>query len=230
MSKQLIKSKKRLPPEIMEILGKPPILSTEDENLYYATFARFAQDVSPKDLITWFLLEDLVCARLEIARCRRFQASIVKAGYQLSLDLKTKNHRSTTEYETIHSLAQWKEKKIAEIRAATPNDSETIKKNTEEIQAAFQNAVKATRDACEAAIKSWQVPAPGDEEFGCAWGSWIQGHQSVENLRAIAEKRFFTALRELERHLMGFAKNLRHEVEIIEGEVLEDIKTEIAPA
>jgi hypothetical protein len=42
-----------IPAEVLDILGDPPILSTEDGARYHAMLAAFAQQVDPGDFITW---------------------------------------------------------------------------------------------------------------------------------------------------------------------------------
>lgn len=72
---------KQLPSEVREILGPPPILSTEDSTIYYATLAWFAKDLQPADLITWLLVKDLADHRIEIARYRRFKTTMLARIY-----------------------------------------------------------------------------------------------------------------------------------------------------
>jgi hypothetical protein len=38
------------PADVLELLGPPPLFSTEDANLYNALVARLAQSVQPRDL------------------------------------------------------------------------------------------------------------------------------------------------------------------------------------
>src|SRR4051794_20554113 len=72
--------KNKLPAEIVKILGPPPILVSEDEDLYYATLARFAKEFRPNDMTDWFLVKDLADLRVEIARCRRIKKAVLEAS------------------------------------------------------------------------------------------------------------------------------------------------------
>jgi hypothetical protein len=70
------------PADVLELLGPPPLFSTEDANLYNALVARLAQSVQPRDLITWMLIKDLADHRVEMARYRRIKAGLLERPYQ----------------------------------------------------------------------------------------------------------------------------------------------------
>jgi hypothetical protein len=91
MPKKVPALSRTIPPEILEILGPPPLLSTEDKDLYYATLARFAKDLAPSDLVTWLLIKDLADYRVEIQRCRRGKLANARQGYSIHVESRLAN-------------------------------------------------------------------------------------------------------------------------------------------
>src|SRR5262245_8809605 len=69
-----------IPSDVLKLLGPPPLLSTEDANLYYAMLASIAQSIRPGDCITWLLIKDLADHRVEVARYRRFKTGFIQAA------------------------------------------------------------------------------------------------------------------------------------------------------
>ena len=67
-----------VPADIEALFGDPPLLSTEDPNLYWDMFDRFAEFVDPKNIIEWLWLKDIVDLCWEIARLRRYRALLIE--------------------------------------------------------------------------------------------------------------------------------------------------------
>jgi hypothetical protein len=67
-----------VPPDIQALFGDPPLLGTEDPNLYWHMFDRFAEFVEPKNIIEWFWVKDIVDLSWEIARLRRYRALLIE--------------------------------------------------------------------------------------------------------------------------------------------------------
>ena len=67
-----------VPADIEALFGDPPLLSTEDPNLYWDMFDRFAEFVDPKNIIEWLWLKDIVDLSWEIARLRRYRALLIE--------------------------------------------------------------------------------------------------------------------------------------------------------
>jgi hypothetical protein len=225
MKKQALALVKSLPPEMVETLGPPPLLPTEDEELYYATLARFAKDIAPTDTITWLLMKDLVDYRIEIARCRRFKASIVTQAAEDRIRTAIANHKTTVEGE-IKVLRAKADIDLQKAERLTPYDASKIEARKAEIEACFESQAAAKRDGCDKTIKAWEGLALQEKDLAGTFPYWIVGHDKLEQVLEIAEQKFFATLREIERHIFGFAKTLREELKIIEGEVLERIEAE----
>ena len=71
-----------LTPEIVEIFGAPPLLSTEDAGAYDDMLAKLANAVHPGDIIACLLIKDIADKRTEIARYRRKKAALVEKATQ----------------------------------------------------------------------------------------------------------------------------------------------------
>ena len=220
MKKQALTIEKTIPIEILEIFGPPPILSTEDKQLYYATMARFAKDIAPTDTITWLLIKDLVDYRIEIARCRRFKAAIIKQAYHDRIDAAIRERKSKLDVELKALRATVDAEHLKELRTE-PYDEKRINAHKAEIEAKFKKDAAAKRDECETTVKAWERLVPQEKDLVATFASWIGNHDRFEKILEIAERKFFATLREIERHIFGFAKSLREELKIIEGEVLE---------
>ena len=52
----------------LEKLFKPPVLSSEDQNTYYAIMARFLESLKPRDFVERILVKDLTDSTWEIMR------------------------------------------------------------------------------------------------------------------------------------------------------------------
>src|SRR5690349_2468402 len=79
---QPAKAAAALTPEIVEIFGAPPLLSTEDAGAYDDMLAKLAHAVHPGDIITCLLIKDIADKRTEIARYRRQKAALVEKATQ----------------------------------------------------------------------------------------------------------------------------------------------------
>ena len=74
-----------LPPELLELLGPPPLARGEDGGAYEALFARIAVALKPRDIIEWLWARDVVDAAWEGARLRRLRASLRTLGQRRGL-------------------------------------------------------------------------------------------------------------------------------------------------
>jgi len=67
-----------VPPHIQALFGNPPLLSTEDPNLYWDMLDRFAESIAPRNIIEWVWVKDIVDLSWEIARLRRYRAQQIE--------------------------------------------------------------------------------------------------------------------------------------------------------
>jgi hypothetical protein len=55
------------------LFGDPPLLTSEDPDVYWAMLGRFVECVEPKNVIEWLWVKDIVDLCREIARLRRYR-------------------------------------------------------------------------------------------------------------------------------------------------------------
>jgi hypothetical protein len=67
----------KLSAEVRGLLGRPPVLISEDPSAYETMFANMAAAVMPKDAMEWLLMKDCVDLTWEIRRIRLAKAGIV---------------------------------------------------------------------------------------------------------------------------------------------------------
>ena len=72
-----------IPADIQEMLGPPPLLSTEDEKLYFAFVAKLAQPIPSPDIITWMLIKDLADQETGYTHARVRSLALLEEGCDL---------------------------------------------------------------------------------------------------------------------------------------------------
>jgi hypothetical protein len=76
--KLTIKKISRIPAHIMEMLGPPLVLPTEDLKAYKRVILQIANSVKPRDLIQWWLVADIAYYSWEVRRLRRIKFKLVE--------------------------------------------------------------------------------------------------------------------------------------------------------
>ena len=105
-----------IPMDVLQLVGPPPTLPTEDPNRYYAMIAAFARAIQPHDLITWMLIKDLADHRLEIARYRMIKTGLVKAARGREMTL-------------VDALKAFSEAAIVDLRSQAEREKEQLAKS-----------------------------------------------------------------------------------------------------
>ena len=132
-----------IPPEILELLGPPPLLPSEDAKAYYATLAFFARSIRPgEDLITWMLIKDLADHRAEIARYRRLKAALVVAAYRRS---QKAFWRDLHERETITRF-EFKDQEIHMAERMGKSEQEILDRTVEILKKFLSDLRKLRQD------------------------------------------------------------------------------------
>jgi hypothetical protein len=78
-----------IPPEILEVLGPPPLLASESPKRWNETLARYAQSYPPKDTDDfegWKDIWNLACDHWEEERMKRFKAGVLEIPYRARLE------------------------------------------------------------------------------------------------------------------------------------------------
>lgn len=229
MKKEVAIVDKILPAELLEILGPPPILSTEEERVYYGMMARLAKDIAPNDILTWLLIKDLVDHRIEIDRCRRLKVSAVREAFEERI-IQSKAQRKHALDVEIKALREAADAARAKELNPKPYDGAKVDARLAEIEAQFEREASTKRQEYEKAVNTLEGLKPNEKDVMQTFNRWIVGHDNIDDIQERVEKKFFVTLREIERHVLGFAKALREELKIIEAEVLEGGETELLGA
>jgi len=210
-----------VPAEISEILGPPPLLSTEDEKVYQAMMGCFAQSIGPRDLITWMLIRDLADHRTEIARLRR-----IKAG-SIQYAVKTEMARRGAEVESKHRTEVARLRKEAGEKIQTTIKNKTIAEGQidtfkAEVERQLAADSSASHTKAKQQLEELVAHRPTETDFVAVLDGWFYKVERIESQLHAAEKRFSGSLEEIDRHLHGLAWRLREEADrIIEGELIQ---------
>jgi hypothetical protein len=80
MTKQAVALKEitQIPADIEEMWGAPPLLSSEDPEIYRKYLLRVARAVRPADIIEWLWLKDIVDYSWEVRRLRRIKCQLIE--------------------------------------------------------------------------------------------------------------------------------------------------------
>jgi hypothetical protein len=209
-----------IPADVMEMLGGPPLLSTEDEKLYFAIVATIAQSIRSPDIVTWMLIKDLADHRFEIARYRRLKTRLI----QRAADQESARLRGVAPEAGRYGQRESQERVYAAIRVASRGTNGNDPKFSELVDQEMCDTRE--RDAARELQNRGSIEAPkvqplSDDDVVGVFGNWIDGHERIDVLLRGAEHRFAQALREIERHIYGFGRLLREDWDkVVDGEVI----------
>ena len=117
------KSIRSVPPDIEALFGDPPLVSTEDPNLYWDMLDRFAEFVDPKNIIEWLWLKDIVDLCWEIARLRRYRALLIERERE-SKNAEIDYAREHADDRNLSLMDRLKRPQIEALRNAPRLDTE----------------------------------------------------------------------------------------------------------
>ncbi len=218
MKKKRAVDKTKIPDAIRQLLGPPPILSTEDEHLYYATIETLAKDINPDDIIIWFLIKDLADYRTEIARYRRFKVAWLKSIYTGKLRSAVGNVYSVSR-EQIASMIKERDEHLGRIRQQHSLDYEQREKYTKKTVRYYNKQIRKKEMRVDEVEAKLLLSQPNESDFAGALTAETTSEQ-IDQALATAEQNFLSTLRELGRHIFGFGKKLRERLQNLEAEVL----------
>jgi hypothetical protein len=211
---------KSLPREILDVLGAPPLLSTEDAKIYYTVFAYFVNYINPNDILVWMWIKDLADYRWEILRLRRNKVDIMQRAQDKFLaqaELNATNSDGTCRASLNASYCQ-RIKELEKKFADNPEELKTGKvKCTEHHRAKLKDADKTHQKN----LSGLKALKESSRAVAYSLPSWIAEVQMADRLLEVAEKRFYNTLRTIECHLGGFGETIRQRGEkILDGEVV----------
>src|SRR5262249_53632157 len=114
MSKSASKQKNgnalaHVPTEIYNLLGKPPLLASEDPTRYEALLAALAHDVKPNDFIEWLWIKDTADLTWEIIRYRRINAALIDGRQKEHIESRLDGGRPCSMMDVIEIARRAKE-------------------------------------------------------------------------------------------------------------------------
>ena len=192
-----------VPAEIRDMLGKPPLLATEDPNQYDALLTELAREVTPSDFIEWLWVKDIADLTWDIFRYRRIKASYVDGRFrfalvqQLNLALERDKRAAHPDRRLSFDLDRIRDEanKLANDFIANANTKE---KRDKWLKAHGVNAKSITATSFDAAVDELEA---------------------IERMLASVEYRRNNALHEIERRRNALGRALRQTSDrIIEGE------------
>jgi len=74
-----------IPPEIADILGHPPVLSTENRQAYDALMTQLVLEWKPRDILGWMFVRDMTDTSWEIFRDRGAIANVLAISFKTAL-------------------------------------------------------------------------------------------------------------------------------------------------
>ena len=74
-----------IPPEIADILGHPPVLSTENRQAYDALMTQLVLEWKPRDILGWMFVRDMTDTSWEIFRDRGAIANLFAISFKTAL-------------------------------------------------------------------------------------------------------------------------------------------------
>lgn len=184
------------------MLGKPPLLATEDSNQYDALLAELAREVRPSDFIEWLWVKDIADLTWDIFRYRRIKASYVDGRFRSALvqqlNLALKRDKRASDKSALHfdlDRILDEANKLANDFIANANTKE---KRDKWLKAHGVNAKSITATSFDAAVDKLEA---------------------IERMLASVEYRRNNALQEIEGRRNALGRALRQTSDqIIEGE------------
>jgi len=213
------KRPKPIPADIKDILGPLPLLTTEDAATYDAMLSCFAADLAPEDIIAWTFVLDLCVYRVEIARYRRLKAAVIHKAYEtrINKEIEHVNWDAASQRECLRKKADLDKQAAPQTIA----DKKELQKREADIEISLKASLARVERDRLGCVQEWQSRLATDRDLSDELDNWMNDFQKIERLQEIAEKRFTTTLRDLERYVTGFGKTLRDNLtKIIDGEVV----------
>ena len=188
-----------IPPEILEVLGPPPLLASESPKRWNETLARYAQSYPPKDADDfegWKDIWNLACDHWEEERMKRFKAGVLEIPYRARLEKallarvdKVEEELRTQAFDRM--LAQWERKYPASRRRAESN--ERLPAETKGLRAETDPKLPAeaqTIPAVTATEPAPLLPPATDADYADAFVENMHIYYCADQIQNSARKRY----------------------------------------
>jgi hypothetical protein len=177
-----------IPPEILGVLGPPPLLASENPKRWNETLARYAQSYAPKDADDfegWINVWNLACDHWEEERMKRFKVEVLEAPRRAKLEQellarvnKVEDELRTQAFDQM--LAKWEcKRRPAESNEKLPAEAQTIP------------TVTATEPAP-------LLPPATDADYADAFAENMPIYYCADQIQNSARKRYDAVLDQIE--------------------------------
>jgi len=188
-----------IPPEILEVLGPPPLLASENPKRWNETLARIAQSYPAKDADDfegWKDIWNLACDHWEEERMKRFKAGVLEIPYRARLEKallarvdKVEDELRTQAFDRM--LAQWERGYPASRRRAESN--ERLPAETKGLRAETDPKLPAeaqTIPAITATEPAPLLPPATDADYADAFVENMHIYYCADQIQNSARKRY----------------------------------------
>jgi len=213
-----------LTPEIVEIFGAPPLLSTEDARAYDDMLAKLAHAVHPGDIIACLLIKDIADKRTEIARYRRQKAALVEKATQQQRETRMEWLRTQLAAER-YSVSHQRDDEPQRQNAKKDGGGESGAAPESRLERMIEERLRRSKPAYEDKFALLQE-APTELDFAGSLATWISAMEQLDALERAADRQFQNALEALDGHLEGLGSRLKANL----GKVVEGEAVTLAPA
>jgi hypothetical protein len=196
--KQLVK---QIPSEIREILGDPPIVQGESEEIYWGMIASFARFVAPTDFIAWLLIKDLVDARVEIHRYRKYKVELMGLPRERQIEEQISIWKGSVEGhpQAFRKQATAQKEELANS-GKTPEEIQKLSRRIDQqVEAKCREAEAYARQQ----VVNWSNVGTKDRDVAALYREWTGPVDRMDSGLVAAEKKYAQARVELERYLRG---------------------------
>jgi hypothetical protein len=217
-----------IPADILDLLGQPPLMATEDASSYYKMLAAFARSIQPDDLITWMLVKDLADHRVEIARYRRMKSALIAAVHRKDIRWNI-SFWSGRPGVRAAELTRDAERKKGELRNSGKSILE-IEKLKEQIDTKLAADIAKAEAESREQVAAWRNTSTTEADCVDLFSKWAVHVERIDILLHAAEARFSASLEEIDHHLRGLGRFLREQLDmVIEGELVESPEADGEP-
>ena len=188
--------------DINALAGPPPVLRTEDRDLYDRIHAQFMACLQPGDFLEWWLIDGLVVDGWYIKRYRYHQTVSVERWFEQSLEFQVQRLKSQ------HTRRQAFLGDRAQQMTATPADVAQV--------VGLEDKVSAVAAEIDEVLKR----VPDEIAHNRALEKGITFQEQLDKLIASTTKRFNERLELFEHYREGLGQRLRQaaaEFEILDG-------------
>ena len=103
------------PEDVVALLGPPPLLSTEDPQVYHDLLSRVVRAAAPRHMIDWILVRDFVDLTWEIQRIRRYKVMVIERERESRISA-IQSQKSTPVMEPSLLTGQYEERKSKRLQ------------------------------------------------------------------------------------------------------------------